>query len=441
MLKTLNHIRITDVSKERVRKIPTTTGVYLFKKGKQILYIGKSVNMRARLISHLENARIDAKESAIVTQSDSISCIITDSDFKALLLEAQMIQRYKPKYNAQWRDDKSPLYIKITIRDEYPKLFSIRKEFDHKSRYFGPFPSVKSVYEILREIRRVFPFCTQKKITEKSCFHAKINLCHPCPNVIGQISDHDQRIRLQQIYKRNIRNAQRVLEGKTELVLNSLYKKLGEYAQKERYEEALIFRNRIMQLETLLHRQMFSPDITPHYNLASESINSLSVLLKNFFPHLSSIHRIECFDVSNLAQKEATASMVVFTNGLIDKKEYRRFKIKSSSSRSDFEMMQETLQRRFHNTWPLPNLLVVDGGKPQVRIALKILANLQINIPLIGIAKHPDRLVIGQGNLPTVKPPIHHHGFNIIRYLRDESHRFAKKYHVWLRGKRMMYVK
>ncbi len=424
------------VSKEQFAKAPTTTGVYLFNVGNEIVYIGKSVNLKARLISHWENARIDAKESAIITNSDIVEYILTDSEFKALLLESQLIRKYKPKYNARWRDDKSPLYIKITIKDEYPKIYSIRKEFDKKSRYFGPFPSVKSVYEILREIRRVFPFCTQKHITKRPCFHAKIGLCNPCPNVIEQTKEQKNKRAKEHEYRRNIRSIIKVLDGKTGPVLDNLYKQLKTLSKKEKFEQAITVRDRIMHFESLLHRKLFSPDTVPAYNLSTESIESLRRLLLPYYPDLPVLSRIECIDVSNFAQKEATASLVVFSGGLMDKKEYRRFKIRNLSLRSDFEMMREVLLRRLKQSWPFPNMLVVDGGKPQVRMMRKALIDGGISVPLIGIAKHPDRLIIGVVNLPMVRPSIHHLGFNLIRAMRDESHRFAKKYHVLLREKR-----
>lgn len=402
------------------------------------MYIGKSVNLKARLLSHLENAKIDAKEAAIIENSDTIECFITDSEFKALLLESQLIRKYMPKYNARWRDDKSPLYIKVMVKDEYPKVFSTRKEFDKKSHYFGPFPSVRSVYEILKEIRRVFPFCTQKNITKKGCFHSKIGLCQPCPNEIEQTTDSVVKNWLKKEYRRNIFNLIRVLDGKTGPVLNNMYEELKTLAKQEKYEEALIVRNKIMHFENLLHRRLFSPETIPNYNLSTESLQSLKELLKPFFPYLESLERIECFDVSNFAQKEATASMVVFTDGLINKKEYRRFKIKNLSLQSDFEMMREVFERRWGNAWPMPQLIVVDGGKPQVKMIHVALQKLSVGIALIGIAKHPDRLVIAVEKYPTIKPSVHHLGFNLIRAMRDESHRFAKKYHVFLRDKKML---
>src|SRR3990167_2130285 len=132
-------------SKTALNKAPTTTGIYIFKENKIPVYIGKSVNIRARLKSHFENAKIDAKEKSIIEASDAIEFIITDSEFKALILESKFIQKYKPKYNVRWRDDKSYLYIKITRNVPYSKIFITRRESDKNALYFGPFSSVRVV--------------------------------------------------------------------------------------------------------------------------------------------------------------------------------------------------------------------------------------------------------------------------------------------------------
>src|SRR3989338_10749643 len=150
------------LNKKAISSLPPSTGVYLFKKNKEILYIGKAVSLKARLLSHLENAKLDPKEDLIVKNSDRIEYFLTDSEFKALLLESAFIQKYQPTYNLRWKDDKSYLYIKITSKDEFPKVFSVRREDDKKSLYFGPFPSQRSLEEILNSIRKIFPFCQQK---------------------------------------------------------------------------------------------------------------------------------------------------------------------------------------------------------------------------------------------------------------------------------------
>jgi excinuclease ABC subunit C len=129
--------------------------------------------------------------------------------------------------------------------------------------------------------------------------------------------------------------------------------------------------------------------------------------------------------------------MVVLTQGIADKNQYRKFKVKNPQTFSDFAMLEEVIKRRFKNSWPQPKLIVVDGGKPQVRTVLKTLAEINKNIAVVGLAKNPDRLIIGHKNLPTIRPNIHRSGFNLLRFIRDESHRFAHKYHLYLRNKKL----
>jgi excinuclease ABC subunit C len=422
-------------TRKAINTLPTTNGIYQFiAKNNEILYIGKSVNLKARLLSHLESAKTDTKEASFVNYSERINCIITDSEFKALLLESQLISQHKPKYNVRWRDDKSYLYIKITAKETYPKIYLIRRENDNQSLYFGPFSTVKSAEKILREIRKIIPFCTQKKINKKKCFYSKIGLCNPCPNYIEHLTDEELKSSLQKKYKNNIKQITEILNGKTETILKKLYKKLKRLAEEQKYEAAIHYREKILHLESLITRKRLEPDTLSEYNMSEKSITNLKKLL-NHYISIEKLDRIECYDVSHLANQNITASMVVFTNGLADKKEYRKFKIKNTEVGSDFERMQEVIERRFKNKWKKPNLIVIDGGKPQLRFIQQILEKMQINIPLIGIAKRPDRIIISSLDMPMIKPPNDNLGFNLVKSIRDESHRFAKKYHTYLRNK------
>src|SRR3990170_4628832 len=116
------------ITRKQIEHLPSTIGIYLFKKDREINYIGKSINIKARVSSHLENAKLDNKERLIIENSNKIETIITESEFKALILEAKLIRELQPKYNSIWKDDKSPLYIKITIKEEFPKIIITRKE-------------------------------------------------------------------------------------------------------------------------------------------------------------------------------------------------------------------------------------------------------------------------------------------------------------------------
>lgn len=407
-----------NLTKSIIEAIPSQCGVYLFVRKKWPLYIGKAINLKARILSHFQNVELDTKEKLILENTDEIKTLPTDSEFKALLLEADLIKKYKPKYNVRWKDDKNFLYIKITIKEKYPKILIVRKENDGRSLYFGPFSSTRIVNNLLREIRKIIPFCSQKKLSKKACFYSKIGLCHPCPNNIERAGKEV----LYRQYRSNIRKVISILKGKTNLVSIFLEKELKTAIKEEKYEEGLRLRNKIYLFKNLISERSFA------------DVDGLEI--KEYPPAL---RRIECYDVSNLFGREATASMVVFTNGLPDKKEYKRFRIKTVKEISDTKMLSEVLKRRFtKKDWPLPDVIVIDGGKPQLRTAIKILNDFKINLPLLGLAKDPDRIVTINKGFKNLYFKENSPFFNLLKRIRDESHRFAKKYHLLLRKKKMM---
>src|SRR3989344_4461586 len=387
--------------KNSINEIESSTGVYLFKKEKQIIYIGKSVNIKARIKSHFENAKKDIKEKKIIENFDTIETIKTNYEFDALILESKLINKYKPFYNARWRDDKSYLYIKITKDKNYPKIFISRKEKLQNSIYYGPYPSIKNVEYILKQIRKIFPYCSQNKLGKKGCFYNK----------------------------KNIYFIKQILEGKNTAIERSLLKGIQGYSKNNNFENAINIRNKLILFQKLILQQIFSnTDYDPTINFGF--LKDLSNVFKKYFKNLKSLNRIECYDISNISFQYSTASMVVAINGELDKSKYRKFKIRRKDNHSDLFMLEEVLNRRFKNKWQLPNLIIIDGGSPQVITALKVFKKNNIDIPLIGLAKNPNRLIIGVDGLPTIRNLISNPIFRLLILLRDESHRFAKKYHV-----------
>jgi len=413
------------ITKSQTNNLPNTIGLYLFKNNKVINYIGKSVNIKARILSHFENAKLDNKERLIIKNSNKIETIITESEFKALILEAKLIRELQPKYNSIWKDDKSPLYIKITIQNEFPKIIITRKESDKQNLYFGPFSSVRMVEKIINDIRRIIPFCTQKKISKKACFYSKIGLCNPCPNEIKNITDKKQ-------YKKNIRQVISILKGNVKVIINGLNTQLNILIKNNQYEQAIIIRNKIFRFDRLLNLKDESEFFQ---NNNEKSLDEMLINLKKYFPQLNNLDRIETYDISNLGLKQAVGSMVVMKNNQIDKKEYRKFKIKQVGLRSDFDRLKEVVNRRLQQKWPIPDLIIIDGGRPQIKAILNIFESNKILIPLIGIAKNPDRVIVGAEGFPNLFLKNDSKILNVIRLLRDESHRFARKYHLFLRTK------
>lgn len=411
------------ITRNQIDILPSVTGLYIFKNGEVVNYIGKSVNIKARVLSHLENAKLDNKERLIIENSNKIESIVTESEFKALMLEAKMIRELQPKYNSIWKDDKSPLYIKITVADKFPKILITRKPSDKTNLYFGPFSSVRMVEKIINDIRRIIPFCTQKKISKKACFYSKIGLCNPCPN---EINGREKQ------YKKNIKQVISILNGRVALIISSLKKQLNNLIKAEQYEDAIIIRNKIFRFDRLLH---LKDDSEYSVNNNQKNLEEFFIILKNYISKLTKLNRIETYDISNLGLKQAVGSMVVMKNNQIDKHEYRRFKIRKIGLKSDFERLKEVMVRRIKQNWPTPDLIVIDGGKPQIKAVLKVFQDNHIKIPLVGIAKNPDRIIVGVEGYPNLFLKNDSGVLNIIRLLRDESHRFARKYHLILRNK------
>lgn len=410
---------------------PTLPGVYQYWQNKKLLYIGKAVSLRARLLSHLANAKLDPKERAIVTGATHLRYTLTDNEFFALLLEAKLIKTYQPPYNFASRDDKSYLYIVIDTRDNYPKPRLVRGTDlpDHKIRgikTFGPFPSTALADNLLRSIRRLIPFCQAKRLGKRACFYAHVGLCSPCPNTITLDLPATRQ------YRQQIFQVIKILEGQTAPVIANLRLKMTKFSDQHRYEEALEIRNKIESFQRFIDTHSFSNKRLLVINESDQKLQSLQNLLQSYLPDLESLSRIECYDASNLLNQFSTVSLVVMTDGRLDKSQYRRFKINNPRANSDFSRLQEALVRRFNNAWPRPDLLVIDGGKPQVRMALRVLDTLDNPPFLIGLAKAPDRLIIPQTRLRTtlitVEPQPSHPGFNLLKLLRDESHRFANNY-------------
>lgn len=419
------------ITKKQLLSLPSTFGVYLFKQKDTVLYVGKSVNIKARVASHLENAKLDRKEFLITSASTALEVKKTENEFAALLLESELIKKFHPKYNVIWRDNKSYLYIKITIGEEFPKVRFSRKENDGRSLYFGPFSGSRLVLELIADIRRIVPFCTQKSIGTRPCFYSKLDLCHPCPSAISKIKDEQEYEKLKRIYRKNIYRVIRILKGNVKTILSGFYRELKQLTKAQKYEAAIKVRNKIFRLERLIHYPLWTahPGTTPGENYQE----SLTKILGPYFPGISDLTRIEAYDASNLGEKNQTASMVVAVGGAIDKSQYRRFKIRAKNVKSDLERLEEAIKRRFRQAWLQPQLIIVDGGSLQVAKVIEVLGSMKLSIPIIGIAKNPDRLVIGVAGFPTVRPPLRSAGFNLVRLLRDESHRFARKYHLFLR--------
>lgn len=422
-------------SKKSYTNLPEKAGVYLYSdKNNEILYVGKANNLRSRVSSYfVKSAQLGEKTRHLVMQVEKIKVVIVESELEALLLEAFYIKKYRPKYNIRLTDDKSYVRIRITIKDPYPTITMSRREDNKNSMYFGPYPSSWAVKLVLKTIRKVFPFQSTPNHPKRMCLYNHIGLC-PCPPVFDSPE-------LKKAYRKNIKGIIRILEGQSPKILKELQKTRDEFSKKELYEEANTIQKKINALQVITepYHKPFEYDVNPNLriDLRQIEINELKKNLTDNGLFVRHLHRIECYDISNTQGTHATGSMVVFTDGEKNSSQYRRFKIKKDGTPNDFAMIQEMLTRRFKRTgWDMPDLVIVDGGKGQITSALKALTVNNINIPLIGLAKREETIIIPEETeFKEVLLPKNSKALHLIMRIRDEAHRFAITYHRLLRSK------
>lgn len=410
--------------KKQIRNLPKSPGIYQFlDKGGKILYIGKSVSLKNRVSSYFTVKNLSPKTQAMVRKVVKIKYIEVFSEFEAQLLEAELIKKNQPFFNTQAKDDKSPLYIKITS-DPIPLVNTVRRQAPPKGVFIkGPFTSTAETREILRGIRRIFPFCHHKN-PKKPCLYVHLGLCsYPYA--------HDGA---KKNYLQNIANVKKLLIGSSKSLIKNLTSQMEKASKDQKFEEAAKIKKQLEMLRKLFTIYHAPAEFLANPSLVDDIKKQRLISLSKVLNLKKQLIRIECYDISNIGGKNATGAMVVFTNGQPERNEYRKFRIKFVKKPNDYQMIKEVLLRRFKNNWPKPDLIVIDGGLGQVNIAYSIVKTSKLNIPLVGLAKKFERLY-----LPHQKKPIDLSADNPARLLsqeiRDETHRFAINYHRLLRQK------
>ncbi len=391
--------------KEKLSLLPNTFGVYAFK-NKHLLYIGKASDIKKRAKSHFQQPSY--RDNLFISKVEEIGYIETDSEIEALILEAELINKYQPKYNVLWKDDKNYFYVRIS-KDNLP-VVSITHQKNKKGEYIGPFIEGKPLKKSLKTLRKIFPYYSKKNHPPKPCSFCHLNLC-PGPN--PDIKE----------YKKNIKNLKDFLRGKKKAVIKNLKKEMEEASQKENYEKAAETRDKIEALERVIsHAKVIRPKREIEYKKIEKE-------LKKIFK--KKIKKVEAYDISNIQGQKATGSMIVFIKGKPSKNLYRRFKIKAEGKPNDTAMIKEMLKRRFkHKEWGYPDLILIDGGKGQLNAAL---SETPKKIPVSALAKKENKLFIENKKEPLLLKDLPKELSNMILYLRDEAHRFAITYHRKLR--------
>lgn len=445
------------------RAAPETPGVYMFRRAHTPIYIGKTGDLKKRLASYFR-ANAAPKVRALRSEADTLEWQETSSEVAALILEAELIKRHLPKYNVLLRDDKSYYYVVLT-REQYPRIRVVHKthlaDTDKKfGRAIGPFTSGTALFGTLRMLRRIFPYCTCKEPHKRPCINAQIGRCPGfcCEknnfSIIG-IGDQSQR---QKDYRAHIAHIIGVLSGKRTRILSRLKREMRTASARRDFERAARLRDQMAGLENVFsHRHTFDGEYRRHIP-RKRSWQKIKKEIQSILNTQKHISRVEGYDISNISGGAATGSMVVFIDGNPAKSEYRKFKIKTITGANDVAMHAEAMRRRLaHPEWGMPDLLLIDGGLPQLHAVQSVLRPDHKNILLTALAKREEELYIDPVGSKTQKAsadaPLAHrtsHGVAgrekpvrldslsrdtmlFFQHVRDESHRFAKKYHHKLR--------
>lgn len=533
---------------EKVSHLPTTPGVYLWHdKYNRIIYVGKAINLRNRVRSYVrQDANRAPKVTAMMRRAVDVEIIQTKTEMEALILENTLIKEHHPKYNIMLRDDKTYPYIKVSVQEDFPRVYMTRRMERDEAKYFGPFTDVTAVHQVLKLLRLYYPLrtCRSMKV-DRPCLQYHMHYCEaPC---VGLVKAEKYRTYIDEVVQ--------LFEGKHTPLLDTIQKKMEDAAEQLKFEQAARYRDQLTSIgkiqekqrmvtqrgdldvlgiamegnlacvqllfirggrllgrenyfvntegdeaeiimtefikqyygsttfipkELLLpmessEQQLFTEWFTdmkgqnvdvsvPQRGYKKDMINMAHENAQTFLnerrrqwqheidktggavkrlaevldlPRLP--ERMECFDISHTQGAETVASMVVFEGGKPAKKEYRRFKLKTTQGKpDDFKSMAEIMERRYGNEtdWPMPDLIVIDGGKGQLNAALPLIRQVGVvDVPVISLAKRIEEVFV-EGQSDSIILSHHTPELQLLQQIRDEAHRFAITYHRKLRGKR-----
>ncbi|SFE25007.1 excinuclease ABC subunit UvrC [Peptostreptococcus sp. D1] len=541
--------------KAHLKTLPDSPGVYIMKdKYENVIYVGKAVSLKNRVRQYFQSSKNHAgKVKSMVKNINSFEYIMTDSELEALILECNLIKKYKPKYNVLLRDDKTYPYIKVTVNESYPRVIKTRRILKDGAKYFGPYSNVSAVNDTLEIIRNIYQLraCNidiDKAIRQGSrpCLNYHIKRC------IGPCTGRADRAE----YMDMVNEITLFLSGKQENLIDTMTQKMKYYSDNLMFEEAAKFRDKISSLNDIIEKQKISnvqnnsdQDVIAMANTEAEACvqiffirngkisgrenfmlegvqgNDREVILGSFMKQFymsqeyipkeliveerfmdleivtemlsskrgtnvsirvpqkgekralilmvrknadeylikfgdlkkrkyekslgaleelkellgldSMLNRIEAYDISNIQGVDSIGAMVVYTNGLKDKKEYRRFKIKTVEGADDYASMAEILDRRLKHG-NLPDLILLDGGKGQVSAVKKVLDKNGEDIPLWGMYKDNRHRTKGLVNSEMDIELENTSGiYRFVAGIQEEVHNYAVSYHRSLRDNKM----
>lgn len=365
----------------KLKTLPRSAGVYFHKsESGEIIYVGKAAVLKNRVRQYFQSSRdMDIKTKALVDEIYDTDWVETESELDALFLESEMVKRYMPRYNILLRDDKSQMFVRIDMKSEWPTVSFTRNPIDDGAEYHGPYYNGFAIKKGLRYLRRIFPYYTKPpKHDARPDLDAHIGLS-PRPG-----SDPAA-------YKSNLRQLVKYLQGGRKTIIKDIETSMKQAARAHDFETAALYRNKLLDLKALQQRIMFGDkeflDISK-----DKALGELVTLLG--LPSVPA--RIEGYDISHMGGKNVVASMVVFTNGVSDRAQYRKFK---TSERNDdyaniFEVISRRLSEKNLKSWGVPQLLLIDGGKGQLDAAIRAMHEKGLEIPVVSIAKREEELLV-----------------------------------------------
>jgi excinuclease ABC subunit C len=451
----------------KLREVPHQPGVYLMKdRLGSIIYVGKARDLKKRMSSYFmasQKMRASLKTRALIDSIHDFEFHTVRNEEESLLLEGKLIKDYRPRYNVAFRDDKRFLLAKIRLSDPWPRLSTTRMKKEDGSRYFGPFPHSAALNHTLEWLNRSFGLriCRPMQPGEEEYRHCNADIIRNCSApCAGRIT--------REAYLERVAEACRILEGKGKRELfDGLRKDMQTAAEALEFEKAATLRDVLQNLEkTLTPTRQFSRGRgVPGTVKPLEDLAELGEQLHLAGPP----HVMECFDISNVSSNHIVASMVRFTDGLPDNQNYRRYRIRTVDGQDDFASMAEVIRRRYSRILlensaanpdldlsqespveaqrrlaregrakiVLPDLVIVDGGKGQLGMAVRELQALGLHeLPVIGLAKQHEEIFI-PGRSESIRIPHDRGALKLLQRIRDEAHRFANGYNALLYRRRM----
>ncbi len=467
---------------EKVREVPHKPGVYLMRdRFNRVIYVGKARDLRKRVSSYFlpsKLAQADLKTRAMLEATWDFETHTVRSDAESVLLEGKLIKEYRPRYNVSFRDDKRFLVVRVDMSEEWPRFRLARFKKDDGSRYFGPYAHAGALRQTLNFMRKKFGVLTfgRGAPTERELKSSTYQV----PVRLSEISAEQYRERVSQ--------ACDFLEGHSREMISTLESEMHKAAEKMDFEKAAELRNMIEDLRsTTRPTRRFTRGTLPSAIDPMADVQALAAALR-----LPDVPRVmECFDISNISTTHVVASMVCFRNGVPDKNNYRRYRVRTVAGQDDFASMAEVVRRRYSRillearaansdaaefsqenpidalehcratasvagpadgkqsarptiseaTAPsyvrLPDLIIVDGGKGQLSAACRELQRLGLHdLPIIGLAKEREEIYRPGRALP-LRLPMDSPALRLLQRIRDEAHRFANAYHQLLMKKRV----